>query len=34
MQISRLGLTDASVFKKCLVLMAGATILVAAVLSH
>jgi methyl-accepting chemotaxis protein len=33
MQISRLGLTHASVFKKCLVLMAGATILVATVLS-
>jgi methyl-accepting chemotaxis protein len=29
----RLGLTNASVFKKCLLLMAGATILVAAVLS-
>jgi methyl-accepting chemotaxis protein len=33
MHISRLGLTDASVFTKCLVLMAGATILVATVLS-
>jgi methyl-accepting chemotaxis protein len=33
MNISRLGLTDVSVFKKCLALMAGATILVAAVLS-
>jgi methyl-accepting chemotaxis protein len=33
MDMSRLGLTDASVFKKCLVLMAGAAVLVAAVLT-